>query len=70
MSRQPERVTIEEFAAEYERQTGFDLMGRMDGDSDYQYARENIQWLRDWADETVRRLEYMAEGLDGSDDDE
>ena len=44
----------------YERETGFDLVMPepvVDHATFHQCLRHNMRWLRDWADETCRRVE-------------
>ena len=56
------KITLDEFARLYEDETGFDLMDR-DGRTVEEHVKHNIQWFRDYAEETVRRLESFAERI-------
>lgn len=55
-------LSIAKFGEIYKAETGFDLMDR-DGRSIAEHARHNIQWFRDWANETAQRLDREAERL-------
>jgi hypothetical protein len=53
------RITQRKFAEQFERETGFDMMDR-DGRTAQEHMAHNIQWFRDWAQETAERLEELA----------
>jgi hypothetical protein len=56
------RISMKEFERMYESETTFEMMER-DGRTKEEHVRHNIQWFRDWAEETARRLEQAAEGI-------
>ncbi len=52
-------ITLDEFAAQFERETTFDLMDQEDRTVS-EHIDNNIQWFREWAAETADRLERLA----------
>jgi len=57
------RISQRKFAELYERETGFDMMDRDPLHSAKEHIAYNIQWFREWAEETARRLEDAARGI-------
>ena len=57
------RISQRKFAELYERETGFEMMDRDPLHSGEEYVAYNIQWFREWAEETARRLEDLAKRI-------
>lgn len=53
------KISLAKFAEVYEAETGFDMMDR-DGRTVQEHVQHNIQWFKDYAAETVERLEREA----------
>jgi len=45
------------FEAKYKNATSFDCMQKQDNETYIDAAERNIQWLRDWAEESAQGLE-------------
>lgn len=58
------KITAAKFEEIYMAETGFEMMER-DGRTNAEHVRNNIQWFRDWAQETADRLDRIAERVRG-----
>lgn len=56
------RISLKKFEQLYQQETSFEVLER-DGRTKEEHIRHNIQWFRDWAEETARRLESAAESI-------